>query len=132
MNPGITRSSECREVETPERCFILEVSGLAEDDQVSIARARVTPGTTTVWHRLKGVAERYLIVSGSGQVSIQGLDPTGVGPGDVVRIPVGIPQRIANIGSIDLIFYCICTPPFQGECYESLEQGLEFPNQGAD
>ena len=121
MNPGIAKSSGCRETETAERCFIMEVSGLAEDDQASIARARVAPGTTTAWHRLKGVAERYLIVSGSGRVSVQGVEPTDVGPGDVVRIPVGIPQRITNIGSTDLIFYCICTPPFRGECYESLE-----------
>jgi mannose-6-phosphate isomerase-like protein (cupin superfamily) len=121
MNPGITRSSECREAETAERCFIMEVTGLADDDQVSIARARVPPGTTTAWHRLKGMAERYLIVSGSGRVSVQGREPTDVGPGDGVRIPVGIPQRIANIGSTELIFYCICTPPFRGECYESLE-----------
>jgi len=121
MRPEITKSSECREVETTERCFILEVSGPSDDNQVSIARARVAPGTTTAWHRLKGVVERYLIVSGSGRMSIQGLAPANVGPGDVVRIPAGTPQQITNFGSTDLIFYCICTPPFREECYESLE-----------
>lgn len=121
MRPAIARSSECLEIETVERCFIKEVSGSAVDDEVSIARARVTPGTTTAWHRLKGVAERYLIVSGSGRVSVQGLDPSEVGPGDVVRIPAGMAQRIANIGSTDLIFYCICTPPFREDCYEAME-----------
>jgi mannose-6-phosphate isomerase-like protein (cupin superfamily) len=127
MRPEITKCSDCREVETAERCFILEVSSVLDDDHVSIARARVLPGITTAWHRLKRVEERYLIVSGSGRVSVQGLEPADVGPGDVVRIPAGTPQRIANTGSTDLIFYCICTPPFQGGCYEPLEpEGSEF------
>jgi hypothetical protein len=30
-------------------------------------------------------------------------------------------QRIANTGTDDLVFYCICSPRFTQECYESLE-----------
>ncbi|MEA3397575.1 MAG: cupin domain-containing protein, partial [Chloroflexota bacterium] len=44
-----------------------------------------------------------------------------VSPGDVVLIPPGVSQRISNTGAGDLMFLCICTPPFRPECYEDLE-----------
>jgi mannose-6-phosphate isomerase-like protein (cupin superfamily) len=43
-----------------------------------------------------------------------------VRPGDVVVIPAGESQSIANTGAVDLVFYCICTPRFTPECYEAL------------
>ena len=46
---------------TVERCYINELSNTAGDPDVSIARARVAPGVTTRWHRLRGTAERYVI-----------------------------------------------------------------------
>jgi len=106
---------------TPERCYILEIANDPGDEFVSIARARVEAGVTTALHCLKGVAERYVIVSGAGRVELGGLDPIEVTEGDVVRIPPGTPQRITNIGAIDLVFYCVCSPPFNLSSYESLE-----------
>ena len=55
------------EFHTDEGCFITELSNIPEDADASIARARVTPGVTTRWHRLSGTTERYVILSGSGQ-----------------------------------------------------------------
>lgn len=66
------------EFDTPEGCFILELSNTPDDPAVSIARARVASGATTRWHR--------------------------VTPGDVVLIPPSCRQRIANIGQGDLVF----------------------------
>jgi mannose-6-phosphate isomerase-like protein (cupin superfamily) len=42
-----------------------------------------------------------------------------VGPGEVVVIPAGTPQRIAAIGGEDLVFLAICTPRFTPECYQT-------------
>ena len=81
----------------------------------------MTPGITTQLHRLRGVDERYVIVSGRGLVRVGTLAPTKVGPGDIVVIPADVSQQITNDGAADLIFYCICTPPFTPGCYESLE-----------
>src|SRR6476646_7638406 len=92
------------EYDTPERCFINELSNTAADPDVSIARARVVPGVTTRWHRLHGIAERYVVLEGQGRVEVGELPATGVGPGDVVLIPPGCRQRIANTGSVDLVF----------------------------
>jgi mannose-6-phosphate isomerase-like protein (cupin superfamily) len=84
---------------------------------VSIARARVETSVTTRWHRLRGIAERYVIIEGLGRVEVGDLPATDVGPGDVVLIPPGCRQRIANIGSTDLVFLAICSPRFVPEAY---------------
>jgi mannose-6-phosphate isomerase-like protein (cupin superfamily) len=116
MDARVVHPNEEDEFETPERCSILETW---RDGDVSIARARVEPGVTTQLHSLD-VAERYLVVSGTGVVSVGELTPADVGPGDAVVIPAGTPQRIANTGDGDLVFYCICTPPFRAEGYTAL------------
>jgi len=121
MRAEIRRGSEFREIETAERCFIAEISGESNNDPMSIARARIKPGVTTVWHRLKGGSERYIILLGKGLVEGDGIAPTEVFPGDTILFPEETPQRITNIGNEDLVFYCICVPPFHSLCYESLE-----------
>ena len=121
MLAEIKRANQAREFETDERCHISEVANDPGDELVSIARARVEPGVTTAWHRLDGITERYLIVSGSGRVEVDNLEPGNVVPGDVVRIPAGKRQRITNTGQEDLVFFAICTPPFHKDSYVSLE-----------
>jgi mannose-6-phosphate isomerase-like protein (cupin superfamily) len=111
------------EFHTPEDCYILESWNHKKyDKKVSIARARVEPGVTTRLHRLKGVVERYIIIKGTGIVSAGEISAQKVEPGDIVFIPSDSPQQITNIGTDDLIFYCICTPPFSPECYEDIQK----------
>jgi mannose-6-phosphate isomerase-like protein (cupin superfamily) len=117
---GITSADPTEEFFTDERCHIL-VTDAIDDDTVSIARARVEPGVTTAWHSLTGVDERYVMISGSGLVEVGDGDPARVGPGEVVAIPAGVRQRITNTGPDDLVFLCICSPPFTPECYVDLE-----------
>ena len=109
------------EYETAERCHIKEIANDAGDKLVSIARARVAANVTTAWHKLTGITERYIIVSGQGRVEIDDQAPIDVEPGDVVRIAADIRQRITNTGTEDLLFYAVCAPPFQSACYVSLE-----------
>lgn len=121
MNQSIHSPNPSDELPTEENCHILEVWNNNSDNAVSIARARLEPGMTTKLHRLKGVDERYLIVTGTGITQVGDSAPVEVRPGDVVIIPSGIPQRISNSGKDDLVFLCICTPRFTKECYEALE-----------
>jgi mannose-6-phosphate isomerase-like protein (cupin superfamily) len=118
MRPKIAKGNLTDEYFTQERCHILELSTLESDNKLSIARARVEPGVNTIRHILKGIDERYIITAGNGMVEIGDMLPSNVQAGDVVFVPAGIPQKIKNIGSTDLIFYCICTPPFRPDCYE--------------
>ena len=121
MLAEVKKYDSSKEYETDERCHINEVANDTGDEHVSIARARVDAGVTTAWHRLDGVSERYIIVSGEGLVEVEGTDATPVGPGDVVRIPPDKAQRITNTGGEQLIFYAVCAPPFTEQAYINLE-----------
>lgn len=121
MKEAIKHIDLATEFDTPEKCFIIELSTTPVDPEASIARARVEPGVTTRWHRVVGTAERYVILQGHGRVEVGSLPAEAVGAGDVVLIPPSCRQRITNTGREDLIFLAICTPPFRPEHYEDIE-----------
>ena len=121
MNAAIYTSDPTSEFYTAEKCHILELSNTPQDPAGSIARARVEPGVTTRLHRLAAITERYVILEGRGRAEIGHLPSQEVGPGDVILIPPACPQRIANIGTTDLVFLAICTPRFIPECYEDID-----------
>jgi mannose-6-phosphate isomerase-like protein (cupin superfamily) len=114
MKPKIIKANSLSENVTYERCSVAENY---HSDEVSVARATVKAGVTTVAHHLTEVEEIYLITNGQGIVTIGGLPPTKVGEGDVVVIPAGGSQKITNTGNKDLVFTCICTPRFTPGCY---------------
>lgn len=104
-----------------EGCFITEWSNSDADPGLSIARARVKPGRTTRWHRLEAITERYVILEGHGRAEVgdEGLE---VIAGDVVIIPPGRSQRIANTGDTDLVFLAVCTPRFEPSAYSEVPE----------
>ena len=102
-----------------EGCYITELSNSDADPALSIAQARVTPGTSTAWHRLAHTTERYCIVSGEGIAEVGDAAPVRVQAGDVIIIRPEERQRITNTGEMDLIFLAICTPRFAMSNYQS-------------
>jgi mannose-6-phosphate isomerase-like protein (cupin superfamily) len=121
MSAPILRPHPGAEVLTEERCHILELSNDDSDPAMSIARARVGPGVTTRWHRVRDTVERYVILDGVGRMEVGDYPPQEVQAGDVVMIPPSVRQRIANAGEGDLVFLAICTPRFCPEAYEDAE-----------
>lgn len=121
MQATISKAGRAAEFHTGEGCFILELSNTPGDPECSIARARVPPGVTTKWHRLRGIVERYVILDGSGLMEAGDLPACEVNAGDVVLIPASTPQRITNTGGRDLLFLAVCTPRFKTEAYEDME-----------
>lgn len=121
MKATIIEQDLSAEFYTSEKCYITELSNTPDDPEVSIARARLEPGVSTRWHRLRGTAERYYILSGRGQVEVGNLLPQEVNIGDIALIPPMCRQRITNTGSEDLIFLAICTPRFSNDVYEDIE-----------
>jgi mannose-6-phosphate isomerase-like protein (cupin superfamily) len=111
-----------------EGCYILELLNSSEEQDLSIARARVKPGVTTVRHCLLDTAERYVILEGRGRVEVGELPPEEVAPGDVVLIPAFCPQRITNMGDVDLVFLAICTPRFTPRQYQRVAEPVEHLN----
>ena len=116
MKPKIINGNTLNPYLTIEGCFIAEN---CSSEAVSVARATVKPGVTTLTHHLIGVQEIYLITEGQGKVEIDGLEPTDVEEGDAIVIPPETSQKITNTGKTDLVFYCICTPRFTEACYVS-------------
>lgn len=121
MKEQIKKQNIKNEFYTDERCYVTELSNTPDDPDVSIARARVEPGVTTRWHRLKETAERYFIISGRGLAEIGHLPPQELVAGDIVLIPPMCRQRITNTGKEDLIFLAICSPRFMPDIYEDIE-----------
>jgi mannose-6-phosphate isomerase-like protein (cupin superfamily) len=116
----VCRPSPGDEFQSAENVHILETWNTGRDTAVSIARARLGPGKETETHLLRTTQERYLIDSGKGEVRIGTMEPRKVARGDVVFIPANVSQSIRNTGATDLVFYCICTPPFDADNYQSL------------
>lgn len=108
------------EVYTSERCYIAEILNEARYPEVSVARARVSPGVTTRLHAVS-VFECYVIESGSGRMFVGDESPFDVAPGSVVSIPRDTPQKIENNCNDDLVFSCVCTPRWTPDCYSELE-----------
>ncbi len=129
MSEGrIIKAAAPKEYFFEEGCFITEYCNTPEITDVSIAEARVPPGVTTRWHRLTGVKEMYVILSGEGIVELKsGAQAEAVSlservkPGDKVVIPPDWHQRIHNPGNTDLIFLAVCSPRFAPECYTDTE-----------
>ncbi|MFO0441887.1 MAG: cupin domain-containing protein, partial [Betaproteobacteria bacterium] len=71
--PPILRPHPGVEVFIDEGCHILELANDENDPAMSIARARVEPGVTTAWHRVRGTVERYVILDGSGRMEVGDL-----------------------------------------------------------
>ena len=105
---------------TEERCYITELSNHAGDDILSVARARVEPGVRTQLHSLS-VTERYIIEQGRGILELGEDQKYVVGPGDSALIPAGCAQCVENVGDVDLVFLCVCSPRFLPEHYSNLE-----------
>ncbi len=120
MRSRIIKTADAEEFLTRERCFIRELTNTADISEFSLAVARVEPGVTTELHSLD-VDEWYILRVGRGTIEVGDDDPAVVGPGDIVAIPAGTPQRIRNDGDEDLVFLCLCLPRFRAEGYQALE-----------
>ena len=116
----IIRSAELTESFIEENCFIAEILNDSTIPEVSVAKARVLPGTGTELHSLNGTHELYYILSGSGEMEMDGKTQGIVRQGDLVCILKNVPQRIKNPGPEDLIFLCICSPRFVSSNYQSI------------
>lgn len=116
----IFKTSNASEFYIDEGCFIKEIMNVATIPNVSISQARVEIDKTTQLHALTG-DEMYYILRGKGEVEINHGEKQVVEPGDVAYIKAEQAQKIKNIGTVDLVFLCVCTPRFEPENYTALE-----------
>lgn len=75
----------------------------------SLAQIVLPPGCASLRHYHPVAEETYHILSGTGIVEI-GDERRMIQPGDSLWIPPGAVHRIANEGSVDLVFLAVCVP----------------------
>ena len=119
MTERTTKSGRPAEYFFKEGCYIEEWLNSDYHEDMSVARVRVAAHTTTSTHALLGTIERYVILSGTGRVTV-GTRSWQVSCSDVVIIPAGQSQNIENQDDADLLFLAICTPRFRPENYQEL------------
>jgi mannose-6-phosphate isomerase-like protein (cupin superfamily) len=96
-------TSEIREILAPRNSSI---------KHQSLAEARLLPGRSTEEHYHIQAEEIYYILSGSGQMIIDG-EQRDVKKHDGIAILPRARHRITNTGKGDLIFLCCCAPAYE-------------------
>ena len=74
----------------------------------------VYPGKRLSYQRHQKRAEHWFIVSGFGEVTIDGVIKP-IKPGDTVEFSIGVLHRISNTGSEDIVFVEVQTGTYFGE-----------------
>ena len=74
----------------------------------------VTPGKRLSYQRHQKRAEHWFIVSGHGEVTIDGVTKP-ISAGDSVEFGIGVLHRISNIGTEDIVFIEVQTGTYFGE-----------------
>ena len=104
VKPFITKdSSEIREILAPRNSSI---------ERQSLAEARLLPGRSTEEHYHIQTEEIYYILSGGGQITVDG-NKRDVKKHDGIAILPGSKHKITNTGTEDLIFLCCCVPAYE-------------------
>jgi mannose-6-phosphate isomerase len=74
----------------------------------------VNPGKRLSYQRHQKRAEHWFIVSGNGEVTIDGLTKP-VKAGDTVEFGIGVLHRISNTGTEDIVLIEVQTGTYFGE-----------------
>jgi mannose-6-phosphate isomerase len=79
-----------------------------------VKRIVVHPGKRLSYQRHAKRAEHWFMVSGTAQVTLDG-QVTELSPGQAIDIPMGSAHRIANEGSVDVVFIEVQHGTYFGE-----------------
>jgi mannose-6-phosphate isomerase-like protein (cupin superfamily) len=96
-------TSEIREILAPRNSAI---------QRQSLAEATLHPGQATEEHYHAISEEIYYVLRGTGRMRIEG-ETRDVEPGDGIAIPPGKRHKFWNTGNGNLIFLCLCVPPYE-------------------
>lgn len=75
----------------------------------SLAQIVLAPGCASLKHFHPVAEETYHILSGKGEVEIDGVR-SPIRPGDSLYIAPGAAHQITNTGADELIFLAVCVP----------------------
>ncbi|NOZ59181.1 MAG: cupin domain-containing protein [Euryarchaeota archaeon] len=112
----IVRSSSAEPFITKDGSLVRELvhPKNSSAERLSLAEARVKPGDRTREHLHRKSEEVYYILSGEGEVYLNGKGAR-VEAGDAVLIPPGTRHYVVNTGEEELVILCACSPPYSHE-----------------
>jgi mannose-6-phosphate isomerase len=87
---------------------------LDDGDDCKVKRMVVAPGQRLSYQRHERRAEHWVVVSGQARVTLDGVDHD-LDPGEAIDIPRGAAHRVANPGSVDLVFVEVQLGDYFGE-----------------
>jgi mannose-6-phosphate isomerase-like protein (cupin superfamily) len=93
-------------------------------ENLSLAEATVNPGSKSRLHLHTRSEEIYYLLQGKGRIYIEGKSRE-VARFDAILIPPGTKHYIENVGQEDLIFLCLCSPPYTHQATKILGNILQ-------
>lgn len=114
MTLEIINIDDCFQFVTKDKSRIREIMAPRNSsiERQSFAEAVVPVGCGTDEHYHRNSEEVYYIISGCGEIRVDG-EIAPVKPGDAIALKPGAVHKIWNRGSTDLVFLCICVPPYE-------------------
>jgi quercetin dioxygenase-like cupin family protein len=112
MQPGdpVRRREGARLITTPGiRHRVLVEPGDFGTLSFSVSEIELDPGATTGWHRHLASEHVVVVLEGRGSVRVGSLEET-LEPLKGVRVEMGLPHAIANIGRTRLRYFLCATP----------------------
>ena len=97
-NPGVTSTQIVWGKNSPEA-------------RVTITRVTIEPGATQERHTHEAAEQIWLVEQGNGELLISNGSSEPLAEGDVVRTPPGDVHGLKNVGTTDLIYLSVTTPP---------------------
>jgi mannose-6-phosphate isomerase-like protein (cupin superfamily) len=82
--------------------------------QQSLAEATIPAGEATARHYHRVLEELYYVVSGRGDMELDG-EHREVGPGDAILIPPGAWHQLRADQGDEIKILCCCAPPYSHE-----------------
>lgn len=114
MKPRLINIEDCPQFVTKDTSRIREI--LAPRNSLlkkqSLAEAVVPVGGATEEHFHATSEEIYYIISGIGEMQVEG-ESFPVRAGDAIALLPGEKHKIWNRGESDLVFLCMCVPPYE-------------------
>ncbi len=112
--PRVVNIADCEQFVTKDGSKIREIMAPrnALIERQSLAEAVVPVGGCTTEHFHATSEEIYYILSGAGEMRVEG-ETFAVKAGDAIALRPGTIHKIWNRGDCDLVFLCLCVPPYE-------------------
>ncbi len=112
----IIKIKSCPEFVAQDQAIVREIVSPQNSSvkNQSLAEVTIPSGSSILEHYHIKTEELYYVISGEGQMCVEGELRT-IGTGGAVVILPGQRHKVSNIGRIDLVMLVACAPAYQDE-----------------